>query len=403
MRGGVSLELERFGWTGEGSVLEVAGRWRGPRPRRLGEATLAVEAQGRRRLTPTIVSGDVRADPEPTLWRAEYAWDGGAVGGFELEVGSNLVIELPAPEGAPRKGGPSRASDGDAVRAQLEAAHRQIEAHRVDTERLRDELSVLRRDALELDQTREFLRLAQATAEAERKAVRAAREESAARRAADGGGSAAPKSAAELAREEIAALKLELEKVRAEATAAHREAEEAQSEVVRARASAGVAAEELVERQQALQAERDAAIEEARRLRDRPAVQEPLPAADRPRPLEVVHAAQAPAAASVPMASGQWQSPTTQEPPRSDPPDSDPPTEELGADPTDTLVLDGPRRREPVRRPRERVTVVPQRTAPAPRRYAQRPPTDSPALRAIAGVLLLLLVVVLIAVLALVV
>ncbi|MBA2515312.1 MAG: hypothetical protein H0V26_13465 [Solirubrobacterales bacterium] len=399
-RGGVSFELERFGWTGGGAALEVAGRWRAARPRRLGAATLAVEVGGRRRLTPIVVTGDVPADPEPVLWRAEYRWPGGSVGAFELEVGSNLVIELPAPEGIPPSDERSEPSGAHLVRAELEAAHRQIEASRAETERLRDELVVLRSAAFERDQTKQFLRLAQATAEAERKAVRVAREQSAARRAAALDAGEHPSTAAESARAESAALRSELERFREEAAAVLAEADRARDELVEVRAGAGAARDEALERERMLERERDAAAEESRQLRDRlAAVQDgpgdlPAPTIERgdsnPDAVTTAVPAAAPGPVPGPDSSGERF-------------ENGPPTQVVEDSSSDTLVLDGPRRRPPVHQHRPRVSVVPQHTPSAPRRYAERPPKDSPALRAIAGVLLLLLVIVLVAVLVIVV
>lgn len=379
-RGGVSFELERFGWTAGGTALEVAGRWRAPRPRRLGPATLAVEANGRRLLRPTIVTGDVRADPEPALWRAEYRWPGGDLGSFELEVGSNLVIELPAPQGSQTRGETSAATDFDPVRAELEAARRQIDADRLETERLRDELADLRREGFEREQTREFLRLAQATAEAERRAVRVALEESAARRAAGAEPGEDSKSAAESAREESTALRLELERFREEAAAVLREADRARDELVEVRARAGADEEDARDRERALEADRHAAIEEAQRLRERLAASETAPAAS-------------------PIAEPDTTEPDAWAQRPDEAPGPRPPARKLEDQATDTLVLASPRHRPPVHQFRPRVFVVPQRTPPVPRRYPERPPKDSPALRAIAGVLLLLLVIVLVTVL----
>lgn len=393
-RGGVAFELERFGWTGGGSGLEVAGRWRAPRPRRLGPATLAVDEDGRRLLQPIIVTGDVLADPEPTLWRAEYRWPGGNLGSFELEVGSNLIIELPAPGGSPPRGERSGPTDFDPVRAELEAARRQLAANRLETERLRDDLAEFRHEAFEREQATEFLRLAQATAEAERKAVRVAREESAARRAAGSAPGAQPKSAAESAREEGAALRLELERFREEAAAVLLEADRARDELVVVRARAGAAEEEARDRERALEEERNAAIEQAQQLRVRLAapdtVTTALPVSEEPETTE--------SEATEPLTM----EPDTRAEPSGEQFETRPPAQELEDEATDTLVLTNPRHRAPVHQFRPRVFVVAQRTPPVPRRYAERPPKDSPALRAIAGVLLLLLAIVLVTVLVIV-
>ncbi|CAA9531457.1 MAG: hypothetical protein AVDCRST_MAG30-3818, partial [uncultured Solirubrobacteraceae bacterium] len=188
-RGGVTFELERFGWVEGVPVLEVAGRWRAPRRRRLGPAALVARADGTRRLTPSASTGEARAEPEPELWRAEFFWGGlpGAVRGAELEIGSSLIIELPAPDGVlPPAATPSTAapSDAELARPELAAARRQAEADRAEAAKLRESLEPLRAQAAaleaaqaELAETRQRLEAQTAAArEAEAQAKRAAKE-----------------------------------------------------------------------------------------------------------------------------------------------------------------------------------------------------------------------------------
>src|SRR5690242_17409797 len=92
----VGFELERFEWSGE--RLEVIGRWSGLRGRRLSRPVLILDAGGRRVRLNALPGGQLRAGiDEP--WRAAFAWDGGEedLSGAELEIGRNLVVELPAP------------------------------------------------------------------------------------------------------------------------------------------------------------------------------------------------------------------------------------------------------------------------------------------------------------------
>lgn len=356
-RGAVTFELERFGWVDGVPVLEVAGRWRSTRRRRLGPASLVVSAEGGRRLTPSASTGEARSQPEPELWRAEFYWPGSpaAVRGGELEVGPSLVIELPAPDGPlPPAVAPTTApSEAELLRLELAAARRQAEADRAEAARLRESLEPLRREADAHEATRAELVDARARLEAERAALREAREEAkAARKEAD-------------ARDKRAAKEL---------AAARKDADDREK---RAR-------------------ERHAAESRAAAEREQRLVDQMASATGEEQPADV-------SAPGDPGRTVEWRPDDLEDdaepgPRTSSPPPPAPPAYDVDDDfdetaDTDTLLL-GP---APDRGAGESPGTWPSpRAAGAPRRLAERPPDGSAALRAIAGVLLLLLAVVLV-------
>lgn len=89
-----SFGLERFESTGAGT-LRVAGAWNGIGRRPLGEPTLIlVGPQGSERMD--ALEG---APGNPRHWSATFPWGGdpATIQRAELELGGNLLIELPAP------------------------------------------------------------------------------------------------------------------------------------------------------------------------------------------------------------------------------------------------------------------------------------------------------------------
>jgi hypothetical protein len=93
-----TFELERFAW--EDGAFEVAGRWRADSARGLGRARLVVEVDGRRRRIGAQGGKQASAAPEGADWRARFqcARRPERLGPAELEVGGDLVIDLPKPE-----------------------------------------------------------------------------------------------------------------------------------------------------------------------------------------------------------------------------------------------------------------------------------------------------------------
>ncbi len=82
------------------AVLELEGRFSGRAPTRLGRPALLVEV-GRDRFELQPVSGaDAAAGPGGVPWRASFALPAVALGraSFALEVGRDLLVDLPAPD-----------------------------------------------------------------------------------------------------------------------------------------------------------------------------------------------------------------------------------------------------------------------------------------------------------------
>ena len=143
----VSFELERFEWTADDRLV-VVGRWNGVRGRRISRPVLTVDAGGRRRR----VSGSQEADGD--AWRASFPWDGvqGDIAGAELEIGRNLVVELPPPRRRRRRAAASPSEDD--LRAQVEelrsmvadlrAERVALRADAAEAERLTGEIEALR-------------------------------------------------------------------------------------------------------------------------------------------------------------------------------------------------------------------------------------------------------------------
>src|SRR5215218_5750333 len=120
----LSFELERFEWAAE-DRLEVSGNWQGLTGRRLARPVLTVETDGRRRRLTALPGGQLpRKGGE--AWRASFAWPHGAVEieSAELEVGRNLVVDLPAPRRRKRGAVPARTDD--ALRSELDELRAQI-------------------------------------------------------------------------------------------------------------------------------------------------------------------------------------------------------------------------------------------------------------------------------------
>src|SRR4051794_15849118 len=97
---GVDFEVDRFEWTSV-DRLEIAGRWFGVRGRRFVRPVLNVRLPGGRRRLIALLEHKPWAPDEGEAWIAAFAWEGEqeAIEAVELEVGSSLVVDLPAPRG----------------------------------------------------------------------------------------------------------------------------------------------------------------------------------------------------------------------------------------------------------------------------------------------------------------
>jgi hypothetical protein len=140
----VAFELECFEWVEE--RLEVAGRWKGLGPHRLNRPVLTVETDtGRRKRIVAMPGGHLGAAGE--TWRASFAWPGdpAEITGAELEVGGNLVVDLPLPDRRRRRRRRAAAEQhtDEVLRADVAALRGQVD-------RLRAELAGREREIIAL-------------------------------------------------------------------------------------------------------------------------------------------------------------------------------------------------------------------------------------------------------------
>ena len=128
----VAFELETFEWADE--RLEVAGRWRGVGARRLSRPVLTVETAGaRRKRIVALPGGQMGANGE--TWRASFGWPGdpGEITGAALEVGGNLLVDLPLPDRKRRRRRrSSQDTSDDVLRGEVGALRSQIERLRAE-------------------------------------------------------------------------------------------------------------------------------------------------------------------------------------------------------------------------------------------------------------------------------
>ena len=221
--------VERFN-VSDGRV-EVAGHWRHVRGRRFVRPVLWLQkGESRQRLMAVLDHKPWAADDgEP--WLAAFKWEGGKldVDRAELEVGRELVVELPLPGGRtpkPRPAKPRPPSELDRVREQLLSAtkeRRTLQAALDAATTRADELARLR---AELDGAREELE----SAAKARRGLEAALEEARA-------------EAAELTR-----LRAELDRAREDAEQARADGERLVNDEYRQRERALQAAEEATAR-----------------------------------------------------------------------------------------------------------------------------------------------------------
>ncbi|HWV87392.1 MAG TPA: hypothetical protein VNZ62_18220 [Capillimicrobium sp.] len=85
------------------AVLELEGRFTDRAPRHLGVPCLLVERGERRLRCPPVPGPDAAAGPGGVPWRASFAIPASLVdgAGFALEVGRDLLVELPEPDLGP--------------------------------------------------------------------------------------------------------------------------------------------------------------------------------------------------------------------------------------------------------------------------------------------------------------
>ena len=135
----VAFELETFEWVDD--RLEVAGRWRGVGSRRLSRPVLTIDtASTRRKRIVALPGGPAGGNGE--IWRAAFSWPGdpGEITGAALEVGGNLLVDLPLPDRKRRRRRrASQDTSDDVLRGEVGALRGQIE-------RLRAELAARERE-----------------------------------------------------------------------------------------------------------------------------------------------------------------------------------------------------------------------------------------------------------------
>ncbi len=123
--------VERFGAAGD--RLEVAGHWHGLRGRRFVRPVLWLHRGETRRRLVAVLDHKPWAADDGDPWFAAFAWDGGALDfdRAELEVGRELVVELPLPGRKPPPSTPARPrrpSELERTREELTAATRERRA-----------------------------------------------------------------------------------------------------------------------------------------------------------------------------------------------------------------------------------------------------------------------------------
>jgi hypothetical protein len=272
-----SFTVERFEPVGE--RLEVAGHWRGLRGRRFVRPVLWLHSGDSRRRLVAVLDHKPWAADDGGVWIAAFVWDGGKIVAdrAELEVGSEMVVELPLP-GARKKAAPAqkrKPSEAELLREQLAAESKE----RRDLQRA---LAAAQRDTDALARTR-----------AERDAARAEAEQARQDRERE---IDAARAAAEEARQdgerEIDAARAEAERAREDGERLvndeYRQRERAELEprpdVAAERDNAVAAAERLRADNERLAAERDEAVATRERLvAEREALRADLAAANEDR------------------------------------------------------------------------------------------------------------------------
>ena len=144
----VAFELETFEWADE--RLEVAGRWRGVGSRRLSRPVLTIETAGARRKRIVALPGGQASGANGETWRATFCWPGdpGEITGAALEVGGNLLVDLPLPDRKRRRRRrSSQDTSDDVLRGEVGALRAQIERLRAELAGREREIIALREQA----------------------------------------------------------------------------------------------------------------------------------------------------------------------------------------------------------------------------------------------------------------
>jgi hypothetical protein len=138
----VAFELEAFEWSED--RLDVVGRWKGLAGRRLARPVLTVQLDsGRRKRVVAMPGGQLGAAEES--WHASFNWPGdpAEIIGAELELGRNVVVELPLPDRRRRRR--RRLANEQSVTEELRL---EAGALRAQVDRLRAELAGRERELM---------------------------------------------------------------------------------------------------------------------------------------------------------------------------------------------------------------------------------------------------------------
>ncbi len=191
----VAFELEAFEWSED--RLDVAGRWKGLTGRRLARPVLTVQLDsGRRKRVVAMPGGQLGATAES--WHASFNWPGdpAEIIGAELELGRNVVVELPLPDRKRRRRRRHAVAEAQEQSSVTEELRLETGALRAQVDRLRAELAGRERELMDVREqlagkpvpeqaTMELRRIEEAAAEredlaAERAGLAAEREDLAA-------------------------------------------------------------------------------------------------------------------------------------------------------------------------------------------------------------------------------
>jgi hypothetical protein len=140
----VAFELEAFEWSED--RLDVVGRWTGLAGRRLARPVLTVQLDsGRRKRVVAMPGGQLGAAGES--WQASFNWPGdpAEIIGVELELGRNVVVELPLPDRRRRR---RRSRHHAADQSVTEELRLEAGALRAQVDRLRAELAARERELM---------------------------------------------------------------------------------------------------------------------------------------------------------------------------------------------------------------------------------------------------------------
>jgi hypothetical protein len=279
--------VERF--DAAGNRLEVVGHWSGLRGRRFVRPVLWLHRGDSRRRLVAVLDHKPWAAGDGEPWIAAFQWDGGKLEAdrAELEVGSELVVDLPLPGGPPpepRPAKPRPPSELQRVREQLLSAtkeRRELEAAldaatvqadqltriRAERDRAREEADRARADGERM--VNDEYRQRERAQEAAEQAAARARDAQAAQRLAERQLGAAREAHAALEARVAELEAIDHERLRAELDDAVADRDRLRNELVheRERLHAEIEAATDADDRERLRAELDAANQERERLR----------------------------------------------------------------------------------------------------------------------------------------